>query len=106
MKRTEHGKIVRDRIPELIEAGGQRAVWHEVGTEKAICGLENKLGEELKEYLADHSLEELADLVEVVHGILYHRGVEWAQLERIRLKKRADRGGFDRGIYLEATEEE
>lgn len=106
MKRTEHHKIVRDRIPEIIEANGQQAVCRTVSPEEAVRGLEAKLGEELSEYLADHSLEELADLLEVIHGILYHRGIAWDELERIRLKKRAARGGFEQGLYLEAVEQE
>jgi len=105
VKRVEYMKIVRDRIPEIIEAGGQQAVWHEVSPEEAVRGLEEKLTEELSEYLSDHSLEELADLLEVMHGILWHRGVSWDELERIRREKREKRGGFERGIFLEATEE-
>lgn len=98
-------KIVRDRIPEIIEANGQRAVCHVPGKEEILLGLEQKLSEELSEYLADHSLEEMADLLEVMHGILYHRGIAWDELEAIRLAKREKRGGFEQGIYLEATEE-
>ena len=105
MKRTEHNKIVRDRIPEIIQRNGQRAVCRVPEKEEIISGLEAKLCEELREYLADHSLEEMADLLEVMHGILFHRGVPWEELERIRLAKREKRGGFEQGIYLEATEE-
>jgi len=105
MKRTQHNKIVRDRIPEIIEAGGNRAVLRHPGEAEVIAGLEKKLTEELTEYLADHSLEEMADLLEVMHGILYHRGISWDELEKIRLEKRKKRGGFEQGIYLEATEE-
>ena len=106
MRRIEYRKIVRDRIPEIIEASGKMPVWREVGPEKAICGLEDKLKEELSEYLSDHSLEEMADLLEVMHGILYHRGVSWDELEKIRLRKREERGGFEGRIFLEATESE
>ncbi len=105
MGRTEYNKIVRDRIPEIIENSGKRAVCHIPEEREIIEGLEAKLREELNEYLADHSLEEMADLLEVMRGILYHRGVSWEDLERIRLKKYEKRGGFERGIYLEATEE-
>lgn len=98
-------KIVRDRIPEIIEANGQRAVCRVPEKEEILLGLEKKLSEELGEYLADHSLEEMADLLEVMHGILHHKGVSWEKLEAIRLAKREKRGGFEKGIYLEATEE-
>ena len=105
MNRIDYNKIVRDRIPEIIEQNGRRALRRTASTEEIICGLENKLTEELSEYLEDHSLEEMADLLEVMHGILHHRGVSWDELERIRLEKRQKRGGFEQGIYLIATEE-
>lgn len=104
--RTEYGKMVRDRIPEIIEGQGRRAVARRVGPEEAVRGLEIKLTEELNEYLEDHSLEELADLIEVVHGILHHRGIGWAELERVRLEKKSARGGFEKGIWLEAAEDD
>lgn len=105
MSRIEYSKIVRDRIPEIIEKNGKRAICHIPERIEIIAGLEAKLSEELTEYLADHSLEEMADLLEVMHGILHHRGVSWDELEKIRLEKREKRGGFEQGIRLEATEE-
>lgn len=104
MKRTEHRKIVRDRIPEIIERSGQRPICRKTGSVEAVVGLEKKLEEELAEYLQDHSLEEMADLLEVMHGILHHRGIPWEELEAVRRKKLAERGGFETGIYLEAVE--
>lgn len=104
MKRTEHQKIVRDKIPEIIESTGQKAVCHIPEREIILAGLDKKLTEELSEYLQDHSLEEMADLLEVMHGILHHRGVSWEELERIRLDKRMKRGGFEEGVWLEAVE--
>lgn len=106
MNRTEFGKIVRDRIPEIIEQNGSRAVTRIPEKEEIIEGLEVKLTEELTEYLEDHSLEEMADLLEVMHGILHHRGVSWEVLERIRLEKKEKRGGFEQGIWLIATEKD
>lgn len=103
--RKEYDKIVRDRIPEIIEASGRKAEYETVDTEKAITGLEAKLGEELSEYLADHSLEEMADLLEVMRGILHHRGISWDELEAVRQKKYALRGGFEKGIRLLGVEE-
>ena len=93
-------KIVRDQIPDLIAESGRTPVYSIVSTEDAIAGLETKLSEELAEYLADHSLEEMADLLEVMHGILYHKGITWDQLEEVRLIKRAERGGFERRLLL------
>lgn len=93
-------KIVRDRIPEIINQAGKKPVVEVVSNEMAISGLEEKLYEELEEYMADHSLEEMADLLEVMHGILYLKGIPWDDLEAIRVKKREERGGFEQRILL------
>ena len=93
-------KIVRDKIPEIIEEAGKKAIFEIVSVEDAIHGLEEKLSEELDEYLADRSLEEMADLLEVMHGILYLKGISWDELETVRLKKREERGGFEQRILL------
>ena len=104
MKRIVYGKIVRDGIPEIMARGGNRAIVRQLDARETVEKLEDKLTEELQEYLQDHSLEELADLLEVMHGLVHHRGIEWRELEEIRLRKRAERGGFEAGIYLEAAE--
>lgn len=93
-------KIVRDKIPNIITESGKKPDYEVVSIEEAIDGLEVKLHEELAEYMADHSLEELADLLEVVHGILFLKGISWDELEKVRLKKRAERGGFERCVLL------
>lgn len=93
-------KIVRDKIPEIIEKAGKKPVFETVSIEEAIHGLEEKLSEELDEYLADCSLEEMADLLEVMHGILYLKGISWDELETVRLKKHEERGGFEQRILL------
>ncbi len=97
-------KIVRDKIPEIINASGKTPVFRIVTNEEAISGLEQKLQEELDEYLADQSLEEMADILEVMHGILFQRGIPWERLEAVRLKKLQDRGGFLDRILLEKVE--
>ncbi len=94
------GKVVRDRIPEIIEKSGGKPDIRLLDRESAVRGLEEKLSEELQEYLSDHSLEEMADLLEVMHGILHHRGIPWEELEKVRLRKREARGGFEKGFFL------
>lgn len=98
-------KIVRDKIPEIIQKAGKNPITEIVSVESAIDGLEQKLNEELNEYLEDHSLEEMADLLEVMHGILYLKGISWEELESVRLKKREERGGFEQRILLKDIQE-
>ena len=93
-------KIVRDRIPEIISKSGKTPVFETVSVEDAIIGLEEKLSEELAEYLEDHSLEEMADLLEVMHGILFLKGIDWCEVEKVRIQKRNERGGFEDRLLL------
>ncbi len=105
MKKIIYQKIVRDNIPAIIESSGKAAVYEYVDSKTAAAGLDEKLSEELQEYLESHALEELADLLEVIHGILYNRGITWDELEAIRLRKKRARGGFEKGVRLISVEE-
>lgn len=105
MARREYDKLVRDRIPEIIEKQGERPVCDRLDRDGSIAYLTKKLAEEAGEYAESGEIEELADLVEVVRGILCHRGVKWEELEAIRAKKYEERGGFEGGIRLIAVEE-
>ena len=62
--------------------------------------LDAKLDEELAEYHKDHSIEELADLLEVIRAVAVARGYSLEELERIRANKAAKRGGFEKRILL------
>ena len=98
--RKEYRKIVRDRIPEIIEKSGKRAEYEQVSREEALAGLEEKLTEETREYLESRNLEEMADILEVLHGILRLRNVSMEEVEEIRLRKKTERGGFENRIRL------
>lgn len=58
------------------------------------------MGEELQEYLESGSIEELADLVEVVYAILEHKDVSLQEFEVIRKQKVSDRGAFKEKLLL------
>ena len=94
MKIIEYNKLVRDKIPEIIEKDGKKVVFERVGGGQLLKLLNNKLEEELVEYKASGSVEELADLVEVVYGILEHLGVSIEDFEAIRKDKSDKRGAF------------
>ena len=102
--RREYDKLVRDRIPEIIASEGRMPDWDEVDSETALKYLEKKLGEECAEYCESREAAELADVIEVVRGILHHRGMTWDELERIRADKYKKRGGFEGGILLKAVD--
>lgn len=64
-----------------------------------------KLQEEVSEYLEDNIIEELADVLEVIHAIALFHQVTLSELETVRKKKAVERGGFARRIFLEYVQE-
>lgn len=98
---TKHyHKLVRDRIPEIIEAGGKTCATEILSDGEYLRLLDEKLNEELAEYQESKSLEELADLLEVMRAMIHARGVSWEELENLRQEKKARRGGFEKKILL------
>lgn len=97
--KTYH-KLVRDRIPEIIEADGKICVCEMLSDEEYIRLLDQKLNEELAEYQESKSLEELADLLEVMWAVVRARGWTLDELEQVRADKAAERGGFAKKILL------
>lgn len=99
MKR--YNKLVRDRIPEIIAAGGLIPVIEARITDSEFLQLvDKKLDEELAEYHRDQTIEELADLLEVIYAAAAARGYTAEQLDRVREEKAAERGRFEKRILL------
>lgn len=95
-----YNKLVRDRIPEIIESSGKSCVTEILSDEDYLRMVDAKLDEELAEYHKDQNLEELADLMEVIYAAAIARGYTLEQLERVRADKAAKRGGFAKKILL------
>ena len=93
-------KLVRDRIPEIIEQSGKTCTCSILTDEEYLKFLDEKLNEELAEYQQSKSLEELADLLEVMGAVVKARGYTWDDLTLVRKEKRARRGAFDQKIFL------
>ena len=105
-KRIIHNKLVRDKIPEIIENSGKCAVIRTLSRDEYLEMLDRKLTEELNEYLSDKSMEEIADLLEVIHAVVKARGSSMEEVEKIRLQKKEKRGGFEKKIFLECVVQE
>lgn len=99
MKKT-YNKLVRDKIPQIIEASGKQCVTERLSEDAYIQALDEKLNEELAEYQQSKSLEELADLLEVMGAVVKARGSTWEEVQRIQKEKCAERGAFDQRILL------
>ena len=95
-----YNKLVRDKIPEIIEKSGKKCIIEAMDEKTYLESLDNKLNEELTEYQQDKSIEELADLLEVIYAVASARGYSIEELERIRAEKAEKRGGFKDRIWL------
>lgn len=89
------GKLVRDRIPDIIRQSGLRPCVHTAAPEEYRRRLRAKLQEEVAEFLdsdTDDAPEELADILEVVYTLAADLGLSPGQLEQLRERKAAERG--------------
>ena len=100
----KYNKLVRDKIPEIIQSKGDVPHTHIASDEEFAIKLKEKLQEEVNEFLKDDNVEELADILEVIYAILDAKHIERSQLELVRKKKAEERGAFLNKIILDETE--
>ena len=105
MSVIKYSKLVRDRIPEIIESSGKSCICEVLSDEQYIEMLDAKLNEELAEYQESKSMEELADLLEVVRAVALARGSSIEEVEAIRIAKAEKRGGFEKKLLLKEVRE-
>ncbi|MEO0565088.1 MAG: nucleoside triphosphate pyrophosphohydrolase [Chloroflexota bacterium] len=97
---NSQGKLVRDRIPEIIAASGRTAVTETLDGQELHDALIAKLTEEHVELLQETNMEEIADVIEVLLGLARGLGHdEEAVMDYVR-ERRAARGAFEDGTYL------
>jgi len=99
-----YNKLVRDRIPEIIENNNEICKIKILSNEEYLNELNRKMQEELKEYLESGDIEELADLEEVLRAILDLKECSYKEFENIRTNKVNKRGAFIKRIFLESVE--
>ena len=103
---TKYHKAIRDKIPEIIEKDGYTCNIENLSDEEFLIQIEKKLSEEVVEYQKDRKPEELADILEVIYRIAKIRGISKEELEKIRIKKLEERGGFEKNLFLIDTTKE
>lgn len=95
---TTYNKLVRDKIPEILDKKNISYEKRIASDDEYKLELIKKLAEETNEFQKNSSVEELADVLEVIQAL---RGLtEFSNLEDIRMQKRMERGGFDGKIIL------
>ena len=101
-----YNKLVRDKIPQIISAdNGKKCITRIMEDDEYLQALNIKLQEELTEYLESGSVEELADIEEVLRAILDAKKVSYDEFDKIRINKVNKRGAFKSKIFLEKAEE-
>lgn len=99
-----HNKLVRDLIPNIIEKTGKEFSMRVLDDEEYMVELRKKSQEELNEYLEakddKSAIEELADLLEIIHALSRCHGATPEIVEQVRQQKAEERGGFDEKIFL------
>jgi predicted house-cleaning noncanonical NTP pyrophosphatase (MazG superfamily) len=106
--RVTYGKLIRDRIPEIMDAAGVRYEVAVLDDAAFRSALRAKLLEEATEAASAGSAEELAkeiaDLCEVAETLLAVEGVDAEAVRAVQRERREARGGFGRRLELRWTE--
>ena len=102
-----YNKLVRDRIPENINSmEGRNCNYKILNYDEYLEELDKKLFEEAHEFIEEHSVEELADLMEVIYTIMKINNISMNDVENARKIKRDKKGGFNNKIYLINVEQD
>lgn len=104
-----YNKLVRDKIPKIIENSGRKTIIKKLSEEEYYLELKKKSFEEIEEYIkADNledSIEELADLLEIIHALSAYHGTTIDRIEEVRRNKLDQRGSFKKRIFLVSVED-
>ena len=102
-----YNKLVRDKIPdEINNIEGRKANYKILSNEEYLIELDKKLLEEAHEFIEEHSVEELADLIEVISAIMKFKNISLDDVEKARKSKNDKKGKFDNKIYLLDVEQD
>lgn len=109
MNRKIYNKLVRDRIPEIIQQEGKIPEYRILDESSFNAALHQKTLEESQELLEaktqEDILNELADVMECLESIAkQHELSMYAVLAR-QTEKRTSRGGFSKKLFLEHVDE-
>lgn len=106
MKEHIYNKLVRGNVPDIIREQGGTPVIRTLGDEEYVQCLENKLREEVGEFLEERTLDELGDIIEVLEELAHLQGwTDW-EIRHARSEKAQRNGIFRERIFLEKVLED
>ena len=95
---ASYDKLVRDNIPEILDAKNIPYESRVLNDEEYKSELVVKLEEELSEFKNDLSIDELADVIEVIEAL--KKLPEYQNVEEVRMQKLEQKGGFEKRIKM------
>lgn len=104
-KTLQFGKLVRDNVPGIILSQGEAATWHIADDEEYARLLAEKLSEEVAETLANPSVMEFADVLEVIDAMAHLRGLTFEDVLKAKQERAEKRGGFTKRMILDTADE-
>jgi predicted house-cleaning noncanonical NTP pyrophosphatase (MazG superfamily) len=99
-KIVSYNKLVRDNIIKIIKDSGKDCTYDVLNNNEYATELNKKLLEEVNEFIETNDIEELADIIEVINHIMENKGIKTDEVEKIRKRKRGEKGEFENRIYL------
>ena len=110
MNRKTYNKLIRDKIPEIIKKDNAVPKISELNDKEFKIALKEKLVEEAKELLEaktdEEILNELSDVLQLIESIALNNNLSITQVEKQKEKKKQERGGFDKKLFLEYVDEQ
>ena len=101
-------KLIRDNMPEIMAAKGQKLKTRILSDEEFIPALENKLLEEVQELRTDpaeNKFEKIAYIYEILDALKKAMDISDEALAVERKTRLEERGGFEKHIFLEGEED-
>jgi predicted house-cleaning noncanonical NTP pyrophosphatase (MazG superfamily) len=104
-----YNKLVRDRIPEIIKKSGKQPIYRTLNDAEMKGALKAKLVEETQELVnaetKEQMLEEIADVTEVLLGIMRVHKITLSEIRNMGASKAVVKGVFSKGYFLEEVQE-